>query len=419
MTLPLSRILLDRDLLHRLPGYATTVTRRIRKRALLTLGARLVPDRLLLESVAILDWDRTPEVADPALLNRRIPGMTDLRIIEPYRYHDVPDGRERAFLQLCGVPDTHAYSPMSFTCRLAGATIQMDDGVVCTSDFRLLEDSTLGRRRLTLSSAYGEPRPSGVCLRGSYSTVWCQYAANHYHWLFDALPRLYSLDRSPRGGITLLMPSDLSPGYKRMLDWCLPASMSVRYVPRGSWWRVEDLTFASITEDLHRSQMPEPHTRYVRGRVLDALGLEDRGELGSKRIYVSRGDTRARRLLNEAELIDVLRGYGFTPYSLGGMDIEEQVRLFHDAECVVAPHGAGLANMLFAGAIPLVELISPHLSPCYLMLARILGQEHHYVEVEADPQVRTNRDARMHDFRVSVEAVEAEVRSALSSPLLA
>jgi len=49
-----------------------------------------------------------------------------------------------------------------------------------------------------------------------------------------------------------------------------------------------------------------------------------------------------RRIINEHEVIEALATFGFVAYALEEMSFSEQVRLFSQAEMVVAPHGAGL-----------------------------------------------------------------------------
>lgn len=70
---------------------------------------------------------------------------------------------------------------------------------------------------------------------------------------------------------------------------------------------------------------------------------------GKKRIFVSRADAMERRIVNENDVLDVLKPMGFESVLLTGMSVAEQRDLFRDAECVVMPHGAGCANMIFAG----------------------------------------------------------------------
>ncbi|WP_084490540.1 glycosyltransferase 61 family protein [Asaia astilbis] len=44
----------------------------------------------------------------------------------------------------------------------------------------------------------------------------------------------------------------------------------------------------------------------------------------------------------------VLEGKGFQKIYLETLDLETQIALFRQAECILAPHGAGLANLAFS-----------------------------------------------------------------------
>ena len=61
------------------------------------------------------------------------------------------------------------------------------------------------------------------------------------------------------------------------------------------------------------------------------------------------------------------------------MNIEEQIELFYDAEFVVAPHGAGLSNIMFSRGIKVLELFpTPQVLPHYFYLSKSLGHEYKY-----------------------------------------
>lgn len=66
-----------------------------------------------------------------------------------------------------------------------------------------------------------------------------------------------------------------------------------------------------------------------------------------RKLYVARSDTPLRPLVNEAPLIDMLTARGFEVVVLSRMTVAEQIRAFAEASHVVAPHGAGSANVIF------------------------------------------------------------------------
>jgi len=67
-----------------------------------------------------------------------------------------------------------------------------------------------------------------------------------------------------------------------------------------------------------------------------------------RRLYIDRRGAPNRRLVNETEVIAALARFVVQPVSLDGATLADLAALFADAELVVAPHGAGLANIVFA-----------------------------------------------------------------------
>jgi len=99
---------------------------------------------------------------------------------------------------------------------------------------------------------------------------------------------------------------------------------------------------------------------------------------GPERIYLSRRGERRRRLANETELETRLHSLGFVSLQPEYLTVAEQARFFGSAKCVVASHGAGLTNMVFAPKNALlVELFHPDiLRPTYRNLAAACGQRY-------------------------------------------
>jgi capsular polysaccharide biosynthesis protein len=67
-----------------------------------------------------------------------------------------------------------------------------------------------------------------------------------------------------------------------------------------------------------------------------------------RRVYLARGVGVRRRVVNEAELVAHLERRGFVTVSTIGRTIREQAALVGSAECIVAPLGAALGNLIFA-----------------------------------------------------------------------
>lgn len=113
-------------------------------------------------------------------------------------------------------------------------------------------------------------------------------------------------------------------------------------------------------------------------RLLKAVGLFSVAP-PTRLVYISRQDTGARPILNEAELIKCLQSFGFEIYVATGRSVSEQIEVFRTARLVVAGHGAGVSNMFFAqNDTILIELIqASYLNVGPLRLAQIAGVKYH------------------------------------------
>jgi hypothetical protein len=106
-----------------------------------------------------------------------------------------------------------------------------------------------------------------------------------------------------------------------------------------------------------------------------------------RRLLISRQDAAKRRVTNETALEAALRVHGFETIVPGALSFTQQVEAFASAECVVGPHGAGLANLLFMSPGSRVlelqhfEVERPH----FRRLADTLGLRYEYLRCEADP----------------------------------
>lgn len=88
-------------------------------------------------------------------------------------------------------------------------------------------------------------------------------------------------------------------------------------------------------------------------QAIQELARQLRGEPepgAPRRLYLTRRSAARRELDESADraLQPLLAREGLTPVSLDGRSLADQARLFAGAEIVIAPHGAALANLIFA-----------------------------------------------------------------------
>lgn len=198
------------------------------------------------------------------------------------------------------------------------------------------------------------------------------WSSLYAHWLLEGLTRLEALEaysEATRERPTLIIHATPS-------DWMIESLRLMGVEPDdcvrwdGGPMDVERLVVCSKRREQGRAS---PRAmRWVRNRVLANLGPGP--SPGAPRFYISRHDARVRRVVNEEQVLEALQRRGFAVVRLDGKPWPEQVRLFQQAEVIVAPHGAGLANIIFAAGRPtVVELFGQKISHFHTTAIQGLG----------------------------------------------
>ncbi len=308
-------------------------------------------------------------------------------------------------------PDLLYLPPRDLSCELQDACLNLDHGGLCTRAGAMVRDFVPRSRRGPVKeteplNARWLPR-SPIRLEGRYTTVWAKWAGlNYFHWLIDGLPRLAALHQiAASRPMTLLVPATMPAVWEDALACCLPQGMTMQ---RASGW-VQPERFVLVSPR-HISPAPwltAEERGYLRRRVFDSLGL-DPDARPTRRIYISRSGAAIRRVVNEAAVQETLASLGFETVHLERLSFAQQVRLFHAADCIVGAHGAGFANLLFAGRARVLELFSRDgFKPLYFFLCHSLGLQHDFLCGGAGN--------RREDFTVDLDDLKRSVETMLAA----
>lgn len=198
------------------------------------------------------------------------------------------------------------------------------------------------------------PLPPPLTLDKNLATLATYSSTNFYHWLIDALPRLRLIEQADIGEHLYYVP--LSSSFHRQalellgidLAKCVPAS------------RYQHVTAPAVFVPSSPLGFPSPDIcDFLRSRLLPPA-LRNSTTKGLKRLYISRKGSRWRDVVNEDEVVALLEKAGFTRIKLERYSFADQIRLFHEAEFVVGPHGAGLTHLAFCNeGTRVVEIGTP------------------------------------------------------------
>jgi capsular polysaccharide biosynthesis protein len=202
-----------------------------------------------------------------------------------------------------------------------------------------------------------------------------------FHFLFDRLPRLYYLiEKFPLGrDKVIVLTNEKLPAFQRDIYAFIAArhpNITFSPVPERERWRLPRLHQIDDFQPIKRTLASEGALEFMRRLVFDGYGIA--ATKPSRNLYVTRADTKKRRIVNEAELQPILSARGFESVAPGRLPLREQARLFAEAHAIVGPHGAGLTNILFAPHTARVVEIFPadKVKNTYFLLAKSLGQSY-------------------------------------------
>ncbi|MDT4919029.1 MAG: hypothetical protein QOH89_3729 [Pseudonocardiales bacterium] len=229
---------------------------------------------------------------------------------------------------------------------------------------------------------------------------------NYYHFLMDVLTKIGVLEQAPA-----VAPPDV---------WYVPAHAPFQrelldLFGIGTGQRIDAAEQLHVQADCLVVPGPPAMTEknppwavaFLRGRLLPHVDTS-----GPRRnLYVTRGPSANNRsIVNEAEVVDLLDQHDFEHVDPGTMSVADQIRTFATANIIVAPHGAALANIIFASpGSTLVELFPVGcLLPDYWRLASsVPGMDYRYVSASGGPRRPTRAGTIVRDVDVDVAALAA------------
>ncbi len=186
---------------------------------------------------------------------------------------------------------------------------------------------------------------------------------NHSHWLTSHLPKVLLLRE--RGLVAdMVLPARRTAAMDASLRMLGVDPEVLPVVDTDRPLDVEALTL--VETDRFRPELLRP----LRTAMAPADAAPPR-----RRVFISREGSRGRHLLGEAALRPELEARGFEIVRMETLDFPAQVRLMAETAVLLAPHGAGLTNMIFCpeGA-QIAEIADPaYPNPNFYALACAMG----------------------------------------------
>jgi capsular polysaccharide biosynthesis protein len=234
----------------------------------------------------------------------------------------------------------------------------------------------------------------------------------YYHWMIDSISRLGLLKQS---------------GQFDKVDYFLVPNYGAKY-------QKETLALLGIPEHkiideefIHHiqadylivtsyTQVRFHHPKWACDFLHDSFTVRKEGNKRDKLIYIPRGDAAINRsVLNEGELIALLKEYGFETRVLSEMTIPDQAEYFNSAKLILGAHGSGLTNIVFCEPRTIVVELFPdkYVRHVYYDISNKMGLDYHYLLCPSTGNPSDTIEGQNIDMYVDKDFVKAKVKALL------
>ena len=242
-------------------------------------------------------------------------------------------------------------------------------------------------------------RPASLPQSNAIGLAFDSWSDNYFHWIAEVLPRL-ALLRRIQSDCVILLPGPQPAEYITRTVSALGFKHTC-VISYGEMVQIPELLVA-VRPGRHGYMVPAL-VRETREAVMQSLAAQlDPTRRATRRLYVSRSRQKWRQLTNEAEVVAVLKRYGFETIYFEEMTFVEQVSTMYEAAIFIGIHGANMTNILFMtpGSHAVEMMSDTYINPSYLSMADSIGVnyslvpsalgsppevEHNYADITADP----------------------------------
>ena len=301
------------------------------------------------------------------------------------------------------IPPFYVRSIKNGICRTDKEEVYINEGEVLEEFTSQEENPRVGKLKLNkIKIKYIKGKIAYLSLAGLEN--------NYYHWLIECLGRLYLVEKSRFKPDYYILSQNMpfKKEYVKLLgideNKIIPAES--KQIIQADELIVPDFinnwSFINFRGYQHYQKQYLPS--WI-GNLYKEKILTNVQETVPKRLYISRNKANYRKVLNEKELIDVLKKYNFEIIYPEDICIIEQINLFYNAEIIISPTGAGLGSIVFAKPRTRVLELCPEYfhTSCLRILAHVMKLDYNYfvgktTDTSMHPQ-QENFSVDLEDFK--------------------
>jgi capsular polysaccharide biosynthesis protein len=306
------------------------------------------------------------------------------------------------------IQESHQLSQPAFLVVLNNARVCCNS-IITEDDYLMFELSYEYVKHLKQHSIFQKRTlPTLYKYAGEFATLTFS-AVNYYHWLFDVLVRFYLLELGNVSYDKILLNNQQCLPYQMETLHLLGIKPEMIYTcHQSSHIRASKVIVPSLVG--YYGRMPKWACDYLRNQLLG----HSTKIVGYERIFISREKAGKRHVVNEEQILECLRNYGFRKVILEELSVVDQINLFVSAEMIIGPHGAGLANLVFCNpGTKVIELFSPgYVNVMYWRLCNHVNLDYYYV---IGQDVNMSGDKAQSTNHISIDIQQLIATLALTS----
>ncbi|VXD18799.1 putative TPR repeat protein [Planktothrix serta PCC 8927] len=275
---------------------------------------------------------------------------------------------------------------------------------VITAQNELLTDISTGCAEVVLSS---HKLPPIHHINGTVAFLSVRWGESFYHWMYDVLPGIHLIQKS---GIELesidyfVFNSYRFPYQKQTLELLgIPEHKIIQSIDKP-YIQAKKLIVPAPNLFQNNTVTPEWICKFLKQQFLPEQAKTVKA---NRRIYISRENAGSRSVVNQDELMQRLELFNFESVVLESLTLSEQALLMASASVVLAPHGAGLSNIVFCQpGTKIIELFTPtYVPPCYRIISNVCNLEHYYLigELLADKTEQNLTHLGFLNMRINID----------------
>lgn len=264
--------------------------------------------------------------------------------------------------------------------------LHVPTGTVYKKNVGIVSQSKIGYGRIRKTGLINSLKPDYLSIQSiDYgSTIYCNSSnSGFYHWLIECLPRAQFLSNN-----TPVYLPELSPLNQEILNYIYP-NLNV-IITKSNWLHFKQFKLPLFFAKPGKGIIPVNFRKKILSKLDATLNIDI--------LFISRDKASKRRLLNETDLIERISKFKLIKVChLETISFAEQLEIINRSKLIIAPHGAGLSNIIASSDnSSILEILSSDERPMefYKCLSNSIGINYKSFLIE-------NKVSRHSDYYLS------------------